>query len=105
MRLNPQSIEFSDDGLLIKGPRGDVLLLKCGTRIQAEYLGRQLLNGSARRYAEVMKQAAIETVQAMVLPWSANASQGIQIHDHRSYYEQTFCPGLSAHEALKLWLS
>ena len=104
MRLNPQSIEINSEGLLIQGPLGAVLLSKSGTEIQAEYRGRQLINGSARRYAEQVKQAAIETAQRISLPWSVHACSGIVIHDHRSYYEQTFSPALAAHERLKLWM-
>ena len=51
-----------------------------------------------------MKQAAIETVQDLPLPWSMDASEGIQIHDQRGYYEQTFRPTLLPYETLKLWL-
>lgn len=104
MRLDPQSLQLSEDGILIRAPQGDIRLSKEGNEIRADYRGHQLINGSAQLYADTLKQAAIAYAESVTLPWSTSKTGEILIHDHEHYYEQTFSPHLQPLETLKHWL-
>jgi hypothetical protein len=104
MRLTPQSIRRVDGWLVIEGPQGPVRLHRNMYRIEAQYQGDQLVNGSAVAYSQQLLEQAIELTNQFPFPWTID-SDGIQrIIDHTRYYEQTFNPDLQGIETLKRWI-
>ena len=105
MRLSSQSFELANNGILIRGPQGTVHLSSSGESIRAIYIGNQLVNGSAKRYADQLKRAAVDYADSIPLPWTYDNEGAFQIKNHAGYYEQTFSTQLIPVETLKTWLS
>ena len=104
MRLTPQSIRRVDDGLVIEGPQGPVLVRRQMDRIEMKYQGSQLVNGSAAAYSKALLEQAIEYTHCFPFPWSIDADGTQHITDHQRFYEQTFNPDLQGIETLKRWI-
>jgi len=104
MRLTPQSIRRVDDGLVIEGPQGPVLIRRRMDCIEAKYQGDQLVNGSAAAYSKALLDQAIELTTRFPFPWKIEADGTQRITDHARFYEQTFNPDLQGIETLKRWL-
>ena len=104
MRLTPQSIRRVDDGLVIEGPQGPVLIRRKIDQIETKYQGDQLVNGSAAYYSKALLEQAIELTNLFPFPWHIDADGIQRITDHQRYYEQTFNPDLQGIETLKRWL-
>ena len=105
MSLRPQSIHSIDDGILIEGPKGDVLLRRQADKITVEYQGNQLVNGTALAYSKELFQQAIELSNEFPFAWRIEADGTQRITDHQRFYEQTFNPDLQGIETLKRWSS
>lgn len=104
MRLNPQSIRRVDDGLVIEGPQGPVLIRRRMDRLEMEYQGDQLVNGSAAAYSKALLEQAIEFTNQFPFPWTIEADGTQRITDQQRYYEQTFNSDLRGIETLRFWL-
>jgi hypothetical protein len=104
MRLGPQQLTLTGDGVLADGPQGPVLLRRRGRCIEAHYRGHTLVNGSAQAYAEEVREAALAEARAFPLPWENGPNGRPRITHHRRFYEQTFQPALAGIEALRGWL-
>ena len=104
MRLTPQSIRRVDDGLLIEGPQGPVLIRRRIDCIETKYQGDQLVNGSAAAYSKELLEQAIELTNQFPFPWRIDADGTQRITDHQRFYKQTFNPDLQGIETLKHWL-
>ena len=104
MRLTPQSIRRVDDGLVIEGSQGPVLVRRRIDGIEPKYQGNQLVNGSAVAYSKALFEQAIELTERFPFPWSIDADGTQRITDHQRYYEQTFNSDLQGIEMLKRWL-
>ncbi len=104
MRLSPQSIRRVDDGLVIEGPQGSVLIRRQMDRIETKYQGDQLVNGSAAVYSKAILETAIELTNRFPFPWTIEADGTQRITDHQRFYEQTFKPDLQGIETLKRWI-
>ena len=104
MRLTPQSIRRVEDGLLIEGPQGPVLIRRQMDRIETKYQGDQLVNGSVAAYSKALVEQAIELTNRFPFPWRIDADGTQRITDHQRYYEQTFNKDLQGIETLKRWL-
>jgi len=104
MRLNPQSIRRVDDGLLVEGPQGPVLIRRQADGIKIQYQGDQLVNGSAAAYSKELFEQAIELTNQFPFPWRIDADGTQRITDHQRFYEQTFNQDLQGIETLKRWL-
>ena len=104
MRLTPQSIRRVDDGLVIEGPQGPVLIRRQIDRIETKYQGDQLVNGSAAAYSKELFEQAIELTDQFPFPWRIDADGTQHITDHQRFYEQTFNKDLQGLETLKRWL-
>ena len=104
MRLNPQSIRRVDDGLLIEGPQGPVLIRRQIDCIETKYQGNQLVNGSAAAYSKALLETATELTNRFPFPWIIEADVTQRITDHQRYYEQTFNSDLQGIETLKRWI-
>ena len=104
MRLTPQSIRRVDDGLVIEGSQGPVLLRRQMDGIEPKYQGDQLVNGSAAAYSKALLEQAIEFTDQFPFPWKIEADGTQRITDHQRFYEQTFNPDLQGIEVLKRWL-
>ena len=104
MRLTPQSIRRVDDGLVIEGPQGSVLIHRQTDRIETKYQGDQLVNGSAAAYSKALLETATELTNRFPFPWTIEADGTQRITDHQRFYEQTFNPDLQGIERLKHWI-
>jgi hypothetical protein len=104
MRLTPQSIRRVDDGLLIEGPQGPVLVHRQMDRIETQYQGKQLVNGSAAAYSNALLEQAIELTERFSFPWKIDTDGTQHITDHKRFYEQTFNTDLQGIEMLKRWI-
>ena len=104
MRLTPQSIRRVDDGLVIEGSQGPVLVRRQMDGIETKYQGDQLVNGSAVAYSKALLETAIELTERFPFPWIIDTDGTQHITDHKRYYEQTFNPDLQGIETLKRWL-
>ena len=104
MRLTPQSIRRVDDGLVIEGSQGPVLVRRQMDGIETKYQGDQLVNGSAAAYSKALVEQAIELTNRFPFPWRIDADGTQRITDHQRYYEQTFNKDLQGIETLKRWL-
>ena len=104
MRLTPQSIRRVADGLVIEGSQGSVLIRRQVDRIETQYQGNQLVNGSAAAYSKALLDQAIELTDRFPFPWKIEPDGTQRITDHQRYYEQTFNPNLQGIETLKRWL-
>ena len=104
MRLTPQSIRRVADGLVIEGPQGSVLIRRQMDRIETQYQGDQLVNGSAAAYSKALLETATELTNRFPFPWTIEADGTQRITDHQRFYEQTFNPHLLGIETLKRWI-
>ena len=104
MRLTPQSIRRVNDGLVIEGPQGLVLIRRQMDRIETKYQGDQLVNGSAAAYSKALTEQAIELTNQFPFPWTIEPDGTQRIIDHQRFYEQTFNPDLQGIEILKRWI-
>jgi len=104
MRLTPQSIRRVDDGLVIEGSQGPVLLRRQMDGIEPKYQGDQLVNGSAAAYSKALLEQAIEFTDQFPFPWKIEADGTQRITDHARFYEQSFNPDLKGIETLKHWM-
>jgi hypothetical protein len=104
MRLTPQSIRRVDDGLVIEGSQGPVLVRRRIDGIEPKYQGDQLVNGSAAAYTKALLDQAIELTERFPFPWKIEPDGTQHITDHQRYYEQTFNPDLQGIETLKRWM-
>lgn len=104
MRVLPQSLRATTDGVEIDGPQGTVLLRLDADVVQAHYIGRELMNGSAQAYADSMLEEALLAAEKSPLPWTYDSQGRQRITDHRQFYEQTFNADLSGIEKLKRWM-
>ena len=104
MRLTPQSIRRVDDRLVLEGPKGPVLIWRQADRIETQYQGTQLVNGSAAAYSKLLLEQAIEFTHQFPFPWTIEADGTQRITDHARYYAQTFNPALRGIETLRRWL-
>jgi hypothetical protein len=102
--MTPQSIRAVDDGLLIEGSEGSVLVRRGVGHLKTSYRGDQLVNGSALAYSAKLLEQAIETTIEFPFPWRIDADGTQRITDHKRFYEQTFKPDLAGIEKLKLWI-
>jgi hypothetical protein len=104
MRLTPQSISRVDDGLVIEGPQGSVLIRRQMDRIETKYQGDQLVNGSAAAYSKKLLEQAIELTNRFPFPWTIDADGTQRITNHQRSYEQTFNPDIQGIERFKRWI-
>jgi hypothetical protein len=104
MKLSPSCIHVSDNVVRVQGLHGPVSLRRTSSDIEAIYQGNSLVNGSAQRYAESIRQAALQTVASFSFPWTYDTQGRQQITDHARYYEQTFNGELRGIETLRRWL-
>ena len=104
MRLTPQSIRRVNDGLVLEGSQGPVLLCRQMDGIETKYQGNQLVNGSAAAYSKALLEQAIELTERFPFPWKIDPDGTQRITDHQRYYKQTFNPDLQGIETLKRWL-
>ena len=104
MRLTPQSIRRVDDGLMIEGSQGSVLIRRQADHIETQYQGNQLVNGRAAAYSKALLEQAIELTNRFPFPWAIEANGTQRITNHQRYYEQTFNTELQGIETLKRWL-
>jgi hypothetical protein len=104
MRISLQSIRLVEDALLISGPKGPVRVRHQVDQLEAQYLGKQLVNGSAAAYSKALLTEAIQLTERFPFPWQIDANGTQRIIDHKRFYEQTFSPDLQGIETLKRWL-
>lgn len=105
MKLTPQEISRTAEGVRVRGDAGDVLLRKNDKDITAHYLGKQLVNGSAHAYAEKLRQSALRLAEDYPLPWFVDEEKGMQVTEPRSFYAETFSPSVAGIETLVFWRS
>jgi hypothetical protein len=103
MPLLPKSLQATTDGIEINGPDGTVLLRFIGGKIEAQYTGQLLTNGSAQAYANSQLSEALQVAKTFPLPWSYDSQGRQRITDHKQFYEQTFNPALQGLEMLERW--
>lgn len=103
MHLSLDHIRWTEDGVLICDPQGDVLLKQSSEGITAEYGNGPLVDGTATAFAEKVKRIALDYALKIRLPWTVGDDGSIRIHDHQTYYEQTFSATTYALETLKRW--
>ena len=98
-------IRRTDDGVLISAPSGEVLLKRGKECIVAEYHSGPLINGTATAFAEKAKRTALEYASKLEMPWTEDRDDGLKIHDHGVFYQQTFSNQTYALETLNRWTS
>jgi predicted GNAT family N-acyltransferase len=101
--MNPQDIHPLADSLIIQGPAGAVRVWQTGQNIEVEYQGQELVNGSARAYAQQRLAAAIQYCQEFPLSWTIDVDGQQHITDHKRFYQQGFQSELQGIETLRRW--
>ncbi|MGJ8653072.1 MAG: hypothetical protein ACSHX8_07345 [Opitutaceae bacterium] len=96
-------MRLTDDGVIVHSPHGEVILRRTKHGITAKYHSGPLINGTASAFADKVKICALNHALEIDLPWSTNANGSIIIHNHKQFYNQTFCPSTYALETLKRW--
>lgn len=108
MRLHPDIIRRTEDGIRIDAPLGKVLLQPtpegAPEGIATHYMAGPLVNGTAQNYAEAIRAEALEAARATPLPWRTRRDGSIRITDHAAFYEQSFSPQIEWLECLQRWL-
>ncbi len=103
MHLSLDTIRWTDHGVLICDPQGEVLLKQSSEGITAEYGNGPLVDGTATAFAEKVKRTALDYALKIRLPWTMDDDGSIRIHDHQRYYKQSFSTTTYALETLKRW--
>jgi hypothetical protein len=89
---------------MIEGSKGSVLIRRQVDRIEMQYQGNQLVNGSAAAYSKALLEQAIELTDNFPFPWTTERDGTQRITDHQRYYKQTFNSNLRGIETLKRWI-
>jgi hypothetical protein len=105
MQLLPQALRIKADGVEIEGPHGPVRLSFVRGTLKADYIGHELVKGSAQAYAQSQLQAALVTAQAFQLPWTYDSQGQQRITNHQRFYQQTFSSELNGIERIIHWLN
>ena len=103
MLWTAENMRRTSDGVRIETTRGTVLLSPGRNRIDARYLYRPLVNGTATAFAQRIRDEALQLARQVELPWTLSEKGSLRIKDHRQFYEQSFRPEIQAVETLLRW--
>ena len=95
-------MRLTDEGVIVEGPRGHVLLRKEADGITATPIGLRPMKVSG--YAKELRREAIQRARKQTPSWSPRSDGSIQIQDQAAFYEETFNPSLRCLEVLRRWL-
>lgn len=93
---------LTDEGVLVEGSRGFVLLKKEANAITATPVGKR--SKSTPGYVERVREEVIQKAKSYNCAWAPRHDGSIQINDHSAFYEATFNPTLHCLETIQQWL-
>lgn len=95
-------MRLTDEGVLVEGARGFVLLKKEDDTITVSPIGQR--SKKTPGYAEGLREAAILRAKHHNIPWTNRQDGSVQINDHPAFYEGTFNPTMRCLEVIQQWL-
>jgi len=95
-------MRLTDEGVLVEGPRGLVLLRKEAGGITATPMGPRAKKTPG--YTQELQKEAIRRAREHRPSWSRRSNGSIRIENHAAFYEESFNPKLRCLDTLRGWL-
>lgn len=103
LRPEATSMRLTDEGVLVEGSRGYVILKKEADEITATPVGQR--SKKAPGYVERVREESIERARQHKVSSTTHHDGSVQINDHLAFYEATFNPTLRCLEMIQQWLT
>jgi hypothetical protein len=95
-------MRLTEEGVLVEGSRGFVLLQKKAGAITAAPVGKRSRKTPA--YVEGVREEVIRRAQSYNCAWTPRHDGSIEITDQSGFYEASFDPTLRCLEVIQQWL-